>query len=827
MLAQNVLFTCSCTIHHNTNAKSCSMERNTPWIPQIGMTFSSAEEVGMFWVFYGGQIGFNVRKKYENRSDLDNVITSSRFVCSSQGYRAKDKRDHLTKVPRAETRTGCNVHMGIMLDRDSGHYILHDLVTEHNHMLQLPETTHLMPSQRKISKAQATDIDMADDSGIKPKEAHELASRYVGGISNLSYTCRDHRNYLRTKRQRELKYGEAASILRYFQNKIAENPSFQYALQLDVEEQITNIFWADAKMVIDYAHFGDVVTFDTTFGTNKDYRPFGVFVGFNQFRETTIFGAALMYDETCDSFRWLFSTFLAAHNHKEPRTIFTDQDVAMGKAIAELFLNTWHGLCTWHISQNAVKHLNKQKIVSKKKAEGKQKIVSKKKTEGKQKVTCKDKTEDTCILADFSACMYEHEDISKFEEVFHTMRSKVQKETWLDSIYKLKEKLAECCMTNVFTLGMRSTQLSESFNSDLKCYLKVDLDVFRFFKHFERVVQEKRDKELESEYESRKKIPRLKMRTPMLLQASETYTPPIFEAFQGEYERSMATYARPSVNSDGYIVGMEALGKESTFEKEQTVTSNISEQTVSCSCRLFERIGILCAYALKVLDLMNIKQLPDHYILKRWTRAARNEIVEDSNGRRAIENPKLQASRRYKSMSHKFSCLASRVADNEECSMLVDNALNNLFKEVERKLKESHPAPIENDAREVSQLPEHLSHVAGLKKRDVQKTGSKRKKDWVQKMYKRNKTESTTITNISQLQENKENLMMQSETGPPERNHQVFQEKEFSQPLVETHSDINNQETEINGFPGYVQLLMGYSDGNELDSEGPCGNEDK
>ena len=56
-------------------------------------------------------------------------------------------------------------------------------------------------------------------------------------------------------------------MLKYFQEKISENPSFQYTLQLDCEEQITNIFWADAKMCIDYAHFGDVVTFDTAFGT--------------------------------------------------------------------------------------------------------------------------------------------------------------------------------------------------------------------------------------------------------------------------------------------------------------------------------------------------------------------------------------------------------------------------------------------------------------------------------------------------------------------------------------------------------------------------------
>jgi zinc finger SWIM domain-containing protein 3 len=77
-------------------------------------------------------------------------------------------------------------------------------------------------------------------------------------------------------------------MLKFFRDKIAENPSFQYALQLDCEEHKTNIFWDDAKMMLDYAHFGAIVTFDTTFSTSKEYRPFGVFLGLNQFRETTV-----------------------------------------------------------------------------------------------------------------------------------------------------------------------------------------------------------------------------------------------------------------------------------------------------------------------------------------------------------------------------------------------------------------------------------------------------------------------------------------------------------------------------------------------------------
>jgi len=100
------------------------------------------------------------------------------------------------------------------------------------------------------------------------------------------------------------------------------------------------------------------------------------------------------------------------------------------------------------------------------------------------------------------------------------MRSKVHKQTWLDSIYKVKEKWAECYMRDVFSLGVRSTQLSESFNNVLKNHLKSDFDIIRFLKHFERSVQEKRDKELESEFEARKNLPRRLMCTPMLVQAS-------------------------------------------------------------------------------------------------------------------------------------------------------------------------------------------------------------------------------------------------------------------------------------------------------------------
>ena len=62
--------------------------------------------------------------------------------------------------------------------------------------------------------------------------------------------------------------------------KHPSKPSF-HPIRLDNEELITNIFWVDVKMIINYAHFGNDFGFDTTFGTNKEFRPLAMFIGFN------------------------------------------------------------------------------------------------------------------------------------------------------------------------------------------------------------------------------------------------------------------------------------------------------------------------------------------------------------------------------------------------------------------------------------------------------------------------------------------------------------------------------------------------------------------
>ncbi|XP_042482241.1 protein FAR1-RELATED SEQUENCE 5-like [Macadamia integrifolia] len=575
------------------------------------------------------------------------TITSRRFVCSKAGSWQPDKRDNNITNPRAETRTSCKAQMAICLGGD-GKYMCREFVGEHNHDLHTDSIVHIMHSQRHMSDIHMYEIDLADDSGIRPRFTVELMGRQVGGIENLSCTTQDVRNYLRTKRMGALSYGEAGSLLKYFVTQTRNNPSFTYSVQLDSEEQITNTFWADPKMIIDYAHFGDVVSFDTTFRTNRQCRPLGVFARFNHHRGCTVFGATLLYDEIVVSFKWLFEVFADAHGGKKPITIFTDQDAAMTIALTNMWPQTWHGLCTWHLMQNGIKHLGN---------------------------IMKD---GSGFLKDIKKCIYQYNGEEQFEAAWSKLLSEnvVTDNAWLRRMYTLRNKWAKCYMKNTFTLGIRSTQLSESLNSDLKECLKSTLDVVQFFKHFERVLNQKRGNELKDEFEARNKLPRLANSMSIVQkQAGELYTPTIYALFQEEYNWMDVCCIRDRTDRFPFIdfrVGIVDV------EGEYQVCCNPLAGIIGCACRKFEIDGLLCCHCLKVLDVLDIKRILDSYILKRWTWGARTMVVNDNRGKEIEEDVNLDCTQRYRRICHEFVQLASEASNTVEGYELMKDAANEL-----------------------------------------------------------------------------------------------------------------------------------------------------
>ncbi|KAL7208287.1 hypothetical protein ACSBR1_030109 [Camellia fascicularis] len=233
-------------------------ENDCAWKPKQGKTFDSEQCVYDFYNTYGGRMGFSIRRNFCRKNKVTNQLICRLLVCNKEGFRKADKRDPLSKNPRAETRTGCEARLYIKLDKGTGKYVVTDFKEKHNHDLVSPECAHMLPSQRKISTTQAIQLDLAAQSGLRLGQSFELMGREAGGRQCLGFTKLDSKNYLRTKRQQSLAYGEVGNVLQYFKEKSLQNPSFFYAFQLDNEEQITNMFWADAQMIMDYAQFGDL-----------------------------------------------------------------------------------------------------------------------------------------------------------------------------------------------------------------------------------------------------------------------------------------------------------------------------------------------------------------------------------------------------------------------------------------------------------------------------------------------------------------------------------------------------------------------------------------
>jgi zinc finger SWIM domain-containing protein 3 len=240
--------------------------------------------------------------------------------------------------------------------RDGIHYI-YGFEPEHNHILATRDQAHYLRSQRKITEAQLASVEAAKAVGISNKATYDLMAKEACGIENLGFTCEDMKNKLYSKRSLQINQGDTGGVLEYLEKKTSDYGKFFHSIQVDEDDLITNIFWTDSKMVADYEVFGDVICFDTTYRKLNDGRPFGLLVGVNNHKRTTIFGVALLYDETAESLVWLFRTFLAAMSGKKPQTILSDEDAEMAKAIKKVLPESHHRICVWHMNQNACKHL--------------------------------------------------------------------------------------------------------------------------------------------------------------------------------------------------------------------------------------------------------------------------------------------------------------------------------------------------------------------------------------------------------------------------------------------------------------------------------------
>lgn len=100
-----------------------------------------------------------------------------------------------------------------------------------------------------------------------------------------------------------------------------QNSRFFYDIDLNDEFHVRNVFWADAHTRAAYESFGDVITFDPTYFTNRYDMPFAPFIGVNHQGQ---FGCGLISTEDTESFEWLFRSFLRCMSGNPPSGVITD-----------------------------------------------------------------------------------------------------------------------------------------------------------------------------------------------------------------------------------------------------------------------------------------------------------------------------------------------------------------------------------------------------------------------------------------------------------------------------------------------------------------------
>ncbi|RYQ88365.1 hypothetical protein Ahy_B09g095591 isoform C [Arachis hypogaea] len=107
-------------------------------------------------------------------------------------------------------------------------------------------------------------------------------------------------------------------------------------------------FWADARSRAAFEYFEDVISFDTTYNTNRYNLVCGSFVGVNHHGQSTLLGCSLMKNEEIESFKWLFQCWLHCMGENAPKGFLTDQCASMKKALEYI---TWNSSLIQFIKQ--------------------------------------------------------------------------------------------------------------------------------------------------------------------------------------------------------------------------------------------------------------------------------------------------------------------------------------------------------------------------------------------------------------------------------------------------------------------------------------------
>ncbi|KAK9733468.1 hypothetical protein RND81_04G069600, partial [Saponaria officinalis] len=281
------------------------------FIPTIGQVFSSLEEGIEFYRIYALACGFTPRK-YTMKTHRGGVFKNQIVVCNRQGFRENRQRvipitdgngvidnnsgiDSIKSARRRVkiTRIGCQAH--IRFASQDNVIVVDQFHERHNHRLSSVHDRDLQKLSRSLSLFHKQLIVDHSKLNIGPSKSFTICKEYVNGYSNVGASLIEFKNF-----QRDIKcyIGErdAQLFIDRYKKPSETKKGFYFAYHVDASMTLCRVFWADAEAIRNYYCFGDAISFDPTYGTNKYCMVFTPFTGHIMGKVTDKVGSSICRD---------------------------------------------------------------------------------------------------------------------------------------------------------------------------------------------------------------------------------------------------------------------------------------------------------------------------------------------------------------------------------------------------------------------------------------------------------------------------------------------------------------------------------------------------
>ncbi|XP_019174290.1 PREDICTED: protein FAR1-RELATED SEQUENCE 9-like [Ipomoea nil] len=289
---------------------------------------------------------------------------------------------------------------------------------------------------------------------------------------------------------------------------------------------------------------------------------------------------------------------------------------------------------------------------------------------------------------DIFNCLLKYTDTEAEFEFYWTRmvtEFKCHKNTWLGKLYDCREKWCPAFNKDYFSGGILSSQRSETTNHSISRRLSKTAGLCDFYSSFVSVISEWRSKENGEDFRCAQGVPAMMIDNVKLLShAREVYTIEIYFLFEEQLMKGSACHQEIVLN-DGRQYKYHVWRPDVDIIRHEVSFKPINID-ISCSCKLFSEMGILCCHCLRILDINCVPSIPDKYIMKRWTKKV--ATVRNVNFDLLSYNVGVPPSIWVVEISRKFQKLVVSSQDNSVARQFCDEAVENAKKLIEAEIGE-------------------------------------------------------------------------------------------------------------------------------------------